>query len=387
MSSGPRLIFDKSAVQMLSPAEVFELSIFFDLVGTPVLRREILTDLEGRSDGTRMPRQVLQALAAKMVSAPMQPINHRRAVFNNLFAHEISMTGALCFDASAPNVRINPDGGIFIDLVPDQRIWQQWAAGDFSPIDEHLARRWRSQVDQIDTESVRAHWRDFTQQHFMECKNVSDIVSVIDEMMDRFDYRDQGEFLRITLDFLKAPATIRRPTLAMWRSGLMPRLKDIAPYAAFVTRIMLAYSVALARGFVAPRKSDFLDLQYLFYTPFCWAFASRDKLQRELWPATRGVRAVFIWGDDLKADLKRRAELRKENPKGVAGTIPIELPGSVINDVWRKCAQTPPITQHPRRSPSSVSPAVSVKETSRMSIGAAVAKYPRVMDQGEKSRA
>ena len=188
MSSGPRLIFDKSAVQMLSPDEVFELSIFFDLVGTPVLRREILTDLEERSDGTRMPRQVVQALAAKMVNAPMQPINHRAAVFNNLFGHEISMTGALCFDASAPNVRRGPDGGIFIDLVPEQRIWRQWAAGDFSPIDEHLARRWRSQVDEIDTQSLRDHWKDFAQRHFTRsAREYADIVSVLGGMMDKFE--------------------------------------------------------------------------------------------------------------------------------------------------------------------------------------------------------
>ena len=113
---------------------------------------------------------------------------------------------------------------------------------------------------------------------------------------------------------------------------------------------MLTYSVALACGFVSPRKSDFLDLQYLFYTPFCLAFTSRDRLQRDLWPATKGVRAIFIWGDDLKADLKRRAKLRKENPQRVAGSVPLELPGSVINEVWRNCMREPANRDGPRQT-------------------------------------
>jgi hypothetical protein len=55
-----------------------------------------------------------------------------------------------------------------------------------------------------------------------------------------------------------------------------------------------------------------LDLQYLFYAPFGMVFVSHDKLQRDLWPATT-TQASFVWGDELKEDLKRYVLARKES--------------------------------------------------------------------------
>jgi hypothetical protein len=77
---------------------------------------------------------------------------------------------------------------------------------------------------------------------------------------------------------------------------------------------------------------DVGDMQYLFYAPFCHVFASNDKLHRTLWPAVQQhIPAFFIWGDDLKKDLRARADLREQDPQRVAGPIPIALPHSVVN--------------------------------------------------------
>jgi hypothetical protein len=48
------LIFDKSFVQTLNPDELFELDVFFELVNTPILRKEILADLEKKSTEERL---------------------------------------------------------------------------------------------------------------------------------------------------------------------------------------------------------------------------------------------------------------------------------------------------------------------------------------------
>lgn len=42
------MILDKSFVQMLKPAEVDELSLYFTFVGTPTLVRESIADLKKR---------------------------------------------------------------------------------------------------------------------------------------------------------------------------------------------------------------------------------------------------------------------------------------------------------------------------------------------------
>ena len=60
------LILDKSFVHMLNVDELFELSIFFELVSTPILRKEILADLEKKSTAERNSLDVMKSLCAKM---------------------------------------------------------------------------------------------------------------------------------------------------------------------------------------------------------------------------------------------------------------------------------------------------------------------------------
>lgn len=67
----PHLIPDKSVLQMLNPRELFELEIFFQVTGTPILTNEILADLEKPPGKNRLPRDMVKALAAKRWSSPM----------------------------------------------------------------------------------------------------------------------------------------------------------------------------------------------------------------------------------------------------------------------------------------------------------------------------
>ncbi len=42
---GPKIIFDKSFLHRLKAEHLFELDIFFDIMPTPILKREIFADL------------------------------------------------------------------------------------------------------------------------------------------------------------------------------------------------------------------------------------------------------------------------------------------------------------------------------------------------------
>jgi hypothetical protein len=106
-------------------------------------------------------------------------------------------------------------------------------------------------------------------------------------------------------------------------------------------KLYLVFVGGLARGFIGPRASHYIDLQYLFYAPFCMVFVSADRFHRAMWKATAGIN-TFVWGHDLKAELSKRASIRErtteEERKAHAeenGFYPIEIPGSIINDLWK----------------------------------------------------
>jgi hypothetical protein len=73
------LIFDKSFVQTLNPDELFELDVFFELVNTPILRKEILADLEKKSTEERNQLSIVKSLCAKMSRSGLEPMEYRNA--------------------------------------------------------------------------------------------------------------------------------------------------------------------------------------------------------------------------------------------------------------------------------------------------------------------
>jgi hypothetical protein len=93
-------------------------------------------------------------------------------------------------------------------------------------------------------------------------------------------------------------------------TGVLTDVRAWAPYATSIARIGMVFCGCLTLRYVTWRPTNVLDLQYLFYAPFGMVFASQDRLHRQLWPATT-TGAEFVWGADLKEDLKRYVESRK----------------------------------------------------------------------------
>lgn len=87
-------------------------------------------------------------------------------------------------------------------------------------------------------------------------------------------------------------------------------ITSLAPYATSVLRLYIAFMAALALGITTLRPSNVIDLQYLFYAPFCMAFVSNDRLHAQLFPAA-GSPAIFVTGEAMKADDSTDRRLRK----------------------------------------------------------------------------
>lgn len=339
---GPLLIFDKSFLQMLNPEEVFELRLHFKFVGTPLLIREIIADLKRELSPDRIPREVVKTLALKMETAHgVQPANFRKVALANLCAHEVSMIGQVPVDTSQPNVHVTDDGrGTIYDSVPEQGMWRRWAAEDFSTDDEATASAWRAGIEKVDLRAVGDKWKEFATAHFGSAKNQSQLLDAVDGMLNDSTRATQREVIELTLAFLRAPAAVGRFVLGLHWIGELSTLKEFAPFAASVTKLYLVFIGGLARGFIGPRPSHFIDLPYLFYAPFCMVFVSADKFHRTMWTAASGTNS-FVWGPDLKAELATRVALRKAKkpeedkmpPKEISAS---ERAVSIIDEQWRK---------------------------------------------------
>jgi hypothetical protein len=344
--TGPLTIFDKSFVESLSPFEIEEFGLYYSAVCPPTLVSEIIADLKHPNPREgRIPEALVQVLAEKMAMAhgPI-PATLRQLVVGNLVGRPVPMAGQVPIDSSEPHVHVNRDGtGVLYDETPQQEMWARWARGNFTGADEKDAIAWRASLE-VDLEALRDDWKGFAKA-LGTPNSLAEVVSAVDAfiVVSRRDY--QRELVRLAVSLVRAEG---------WQSiaahnflvdlGGSARVCDYAPYATAVVRLYLVFVTALARGFIGPRRSHQADLQYLFYAPFCMVFVSGDRLHRDLWNAGAVTSdATFIWGPELKADLKERSARRTAmtfdewaTHRRKYGMFPEPIPRSVTNEVWTK---------------------------------------------------
>ena len=311
---GPILSFDKSFLEMLSRDEVDELDFQFSLFMTPILVSEIQADLkhpaprEGRLAG-----DLVKTLARKLVSNHGWMQMHFRALgigeLTRSLHEPVLMDGQVIVDGSAPNVIRSKDGqGIIYDGRQDWAMWYAWANGNFTEADEILATRWREQAAMIDLDGITAEWKPFCDQYLPAARSIQDVIEGVDALIARRE--EQRNLLGMVYHFLEAPPAAQFLSSFLFATGSLIDVRAWAPYATSVARLSMVFCCCLTLRYVTWRPTNVLDLQYLFYAPFGEVFVSQDRLHRQLWPAAT-TSAEFVWGADLKEDLKRYVEARK----------------------------------------------------------------------------
>jgi hypothetical protein len=73
----------------------------------------------------------------------------------------------------------------------------------------------------------------------------------------------------------------------------------------------LFFNICLQNGIIGTRSTNLLDLDYLYYLPFCSVFVSDDKVHKTLVPHLLVSRQLFVTGKDLKDDFIKIEEIRQ----------------------------------------------------------------------------
>lgn len=90
-------------------------------------------------------------------------------------------------------------------------------------------------------------------------------------------------------------------TLVNWQRSGKPLLKNFVPYAYHILRVNMLFHIGLQHDLISTRPTNTVDLEYLYYLPFCQIFTSNDKLHLNLAPLLIRKDQYFI---NLKQDLK-----------------------------------------------------------------------------------
>ena len=115
--------------------------------------------------------------------------------------------------------------------------------------------------------------------------------------------------------------------------------------AFFCYRLGSMFWIGVTSGLIPTSKHEkaIIDHEYIFYLPFVHAFCSSDSFHRDFSPFFLRHDQDFIWGDDLRADLKVISSfndnMTDDEKKYYAinfGNYPPPIPESITNILWQK---------------------------------------------------
>jgi len=304
-------IFDKSFVHGITADEAAVFDMHFMSNMTPLFFVEVLADLEKGNLKTDEERVALvRTLAAKTPSFRSYPnILHAELVLHELLGDPVEIRGVPVVGGGR---RVqSPDGlGTVFEESPEMRATNRWKDGEFGPQEYAAARSWREML-----KHAPAAFASFVGDNpeRMSFRDLAAVKRTADRILNRDGSRRRT--LRAMLSALNIPAHLHERIFARWKAAGGPRMSEFAPYATHVLTVDLFRVMAMASGHIDPDKtSNYADMAYLYYLPFCELFISSDKLHRRCAPLFLTGNQQFVWGHDLRPELARLAERYLQDP-------------------------------------------------------------------------
>jgi hypothetical protein len=308
MSGGPILLLDKCALQALSRAEVKALPHCFTINIPPILTQEIQGDLKkkkglGKHGDSQME---VQTLAEKLIFLfdPDNNVHYRPLLQSELIGNHIEMRGVPVIQGAQKVPLGDGKYGIFIDEHPDQSRYRRWSEGKYTPEEHRQAAQWREWSKGLNIETLLPLLRKRAES-VGNPRTFPETLHIVDTLLSA---TSQEQFVRVLLRLCSFDHQTEMATLNRWNHTQFKTLDCFAPYGKFVLRVILLYSLGLAKGLITPKPTNVLDLEYLFYLPFCMVFTSADKFVIQMAKVLVAPKQYFISKDELKADMKAVAD-------------------------------------------------------------------------------
>ncbi len=305
-SNGPTIIFDKSVLQSLSEDESIWLDAFYHSIITPLFYVETLADLS-KDTGSRSAEDIVRIIANKVPEMGSSPnTHHRELVVGNLLGYKVDSSRRPIL-SGGKSYKLNNKVGVVFDEHPETKAFQRWQKQEFKEIEREIASLWRQALAEFDYDYYLNFVKQIIGKDFVKPKSIEESFQMASKIT-------RGECNRYKLLLLaKNLFNISdegfREILRVWNKKGMVSMYDFAPYACHVLKVDLFFILCTSSGLISrERSSNRADISYLYYLPFSSIFTSSDNLHKRVVPLFLESDQRFIYGPDLKKDLRELDE-------------------------------------------------------------------------------
>lgn len=317
----PIAIFDKLFLESLNPTEAKVFDILFQSNMTPIFFVEVLGDLEKKGKTPEEQEKIVARLSRKTPQRNYYAnVNHHTLCIGELLSSQISMQEVpVCYPAK--EVEIEGKKHAFHDEPPELSLFNKWQKGEFKHQERTWAQQYRRLLEEIpeslpplfDISSCSEFQQ--TSSKFEDCKTYA-YKKIYQKISDQ-------DLINKAITFLGVTPREKKEIIERWQTLGFPSFYKFAPYTMYVMFVHFFFQVAsLKDASRGRRKSNWIDLAYLYYLPFTKIFISGDKLHKNIVPLFLNQNTQrFISSQEMKEDLKLLVQYFNTHPDRPLGDI------------------------------------------------------------------
>ncbi len=338
---GPTLLFDKSAIHSFAEREAYWLTNLYNINRIPTLFMEIMADLKKKQSDLQLSANQVQRLAKKFsLINTYQNIHHSEVWYHDLLGEHVPMDGRVMLGGGKQVTSGDGKKGMLFEESPEDKAMRRWTEGRFNEFEEGLADRWRESIKEIDLTKLNQAYRKSKPKGQKPFTNLDQLVIAVNQMCDG----EGGQYrllMNVVEELVPGDDNFARRVGIRWKLLGKPLIRQYAPYAVYCFAVNTFFAVGLAMDMLSTRASNVIDLQYLYYLPFCRVFTSGDKFHKQVAPLFMQQNQIFVDPVKLKADLKMIADKWDETDKTSGTAFFIKHPwrgeGMISEIIWDKC--------------------------------------------------
>jgi hypothetical protein len=331
------ITIDKSTFQSLNYIELVRLNNYYKHNVAPVLVMEILGDLKKEvTEGKTPSDERVKDFARKLFPAQCNVNSYYR----NLLKQELE--GKPCELDGRPTLDMEKivkadDGrkGFVIKETLEEKSIYKWKEGKFTEADRELSELWRTVTTK---EDLLKNLQKIIQVGKIEKqKSLDEVIMKVNEILSNLNFQDK--LLSFAIHMYGEGEIDGLVIFNNWLEIGRPLLSEKMPFVIHCLKVDLIFHFALQSELISLRPTNKVDLEYLYYLPFCNIFTSNDKFHKQLVPLLIRKDQKFIIGDDLKKDLMGINEyLEKEgdDAKQKYLSIPPIIEESLTFNLWKE---------------------------------------------------
>lgn len=295
------ILLDKSSFQSLSEKELQILFKYYFIIIPSVLINEIIGDLKKvYKDGLSEKKVIL--LANKFTGmCSAKHIFYKEILMQELKGKEIYMDFRPLVKSEPPKIDSNGEKSIIIKQSEEECAIERWRIGHFSVQEFLYSSEWRKTTKTIDLEKVKKSLKKIYSLN-VKLTNFEEISNHIEDYFHK--NKTNFRIIKTIYEEFEIPNKYYLKSFIIWNNSKSKIVADIFPYSVYCIKLKMFFELSLLNDLIGTRSTNLVDLEYIYYLPFCRVFSSGDKFHKRILPILlNSQKQDFIANDVLKEDL------------------------------------------------------------------------------------